>query len=276
MTSKAERLRNKRQGRKGPSAPRVIGANDNIATANDNTAVVVRGVALNKRQAREIDEAEAQLSSPDLETRKAGRDLMAKVNGEIDTELAKRVRAAGEEETAALAEARGDRVKRPKDSTSTLELSRDGLETLSALRRRKDGYPIPPLLSRTQHAAGLRYRHDYEMADPEKKLTPPDPDRVSSHGGGGEGWAEKQTEIQRRLWSIHLMIAGIEVREGERSAMPALPERHPARRAIHVLNEVAGKGTNLWNLSRSGSVRFRNAEALKSALDCAAIVYGLE
>lgn len=273
MTSKAERRR-KRQTRQGPSAPRVIGANDNIATANDNTAVVVRGVALNKRQAREIDEAEAQLRSSDLETRKAGRDLMAKVNREIDTEVERRVRVASEAEAEAAAAARGDRIARGDDGTLTL--SRDGLETLSALRKRADGFPIPPLLTRIQHAAGLRYRHDYEMADPEKKLTPPDPERISSHGGGGEGWAEKQMEIQRRIWTIHLMIAGIEVREGERSAMPALPERHPARRAIHVLNEVAGKGTNLWNLSRSGSVRFRNAEALKVALDACAIVYGLE
>lgn len=273
MTSKAERRR-KRQNRQAPSLPRAIGANDNVETANDNDAVVVRGVTLNKRQAREIDEAEAQLRSRDLETRKAGRDLMAKVNAEIETEIAKRVRAESEAETEAMAEGRVDRVARGDDGT--LQLSRDGLETLSALRKRKDGFPIPPLLTRIQHAAGLRYRHDYEMADPEKKLTPPDPERISSHGGGGEGWAEKQMEIQRRIWTIHLMIAGIEVREGQRSAMPALPERHPARRAIHVLNEVAGKGTNLWNLSRSGSVRFRNAEALKTALDCCAIVYGLE
>lgn len=265
MTSKAERLRNKRQGRKGPSSPRVIGANDNIATANDNTAVVVRGVVLNKRQAREIDEAEAQLASPDLETRKAGRDLMAKVNGEIEKELDKRRREIDEAETVAMTEARGDRVRRPKDD-GALEVSRDGLETL-----RSTG-----TLDRTLYAAALKYREDYERLDPENGLTPPSIDQSRSVSHGGDGWAKKRKEIADRIRAVHLMIAGVDRKADETAAMPMLPPGHPVMQAIYVLEEVAGKGSNLRDLTASGSVRARLSKSLVLALGCAAIVYELE
>lgn len=221
--------------------------------------------------------ADADLSSPSLDVRAKAKTAIASIQRSACARANKAEVSVARAEVFALEALRGSVVEQDAKAGSPIVVaSRDGLETLSATRTRKDGRTIPPLLTRIQFVAGTYFRKDYEMADPEKKLTPPDPDRLASHGGGGDGWAEKQMEIQRRIWSIHLMIAGVEVRDGARSAMPALPERHPARRAIHVLNEVAGKGTNLWNLSRSGSVRFRNSEALKRALDVAAIVYGLE
>lgn len=221
--------------------------------------------------------ADKNLTSPDMAVRKTATQTI------INIQRAARARAtaasvgAAKAEVFALEALRGAEVEQDaKEGSPIRVLTRDGLETLSTARKRKDGRTIPPLLTRNQYAAGLRYRHDYEMIDPERTLTPPSPDRVAGPVHGGDGWDKKRLEIEQRIWTIHLMIAGVEAREGQHSAMPALPDRHPARRAIHVLNEVAGKGTNLWNLSQSGSVRFRNSEALKQALDCAAIVYGLE
>lgn len=271
MSSAKQRRR--KQNRASP--PRAIGANDNIQTANDNGAVVIRGVTLNKRQTREIAEAEAHLSSADLQTRKAGRDLMAKVDGEIDTELARRTREVGEAETIAMAEARGATVRIGKD-TGTVTVTRDGLATLSAIRYdRETRLPIPPTIDETQLAAGLRYRADYERVDPGKGLTPP---TAKGRGGGGEGFADKRAESWDRVRTIHLMIAGIERSQDSerRPNMPNLPDKHPAMQAIWVLQEVAGKGSNLRDLASSGSVRARLSKALVLALGCASICYGLE
>lgn len=279
MTS--ARIRKKRQARKqAPSSPRVIGANDNVSVANDNLPPVeIAGVTLNGEQARRFRAAAEQQASADRIQQGAGHKTMVQLKVEIDAIVAANSVKRDLAETQALETMRGAEIEvsDKQETAGRLHIkTRDGLETLSTVRKRKDGRTIPPLLTRIQYAAGLRYRHDYEMLDPERKLTPPSPDRIAGPMHGGEGWETKRLEIERRLWTIHLMIAGVEVREGQHSAMPALPDRHPARRAIHVLGEVAGKGTNLWNLSTSGSVRFRNSEALKWALDCAAIVYGLE
>lgn len=221
--------------------------------------------------------ADADLSSLDMAVRKKATNTILNIQRAARGRATAAAVGLARDEVFALEALRGSDVEQDaKEGSPIRVLTRDGLATLSAARQRKDGRTIPPLLTRNQHAAGLRYRHDYEMLDPERKLTPPTPDRIAGAMHGGEGWEAKRLEIERRLWTIHLMIAGVEVREGQHSAMPALPDRHPARRAIHVLGEVAGKGTNLWNLSTSGSVRFRNSEALKWALDCAAIVYGLD
>ena len=58
--------------------------------------------------------------------------------------------------------------------------------------------------------------------------------------------------------------------------MPALPAGHPIMQAIYVLEEVAGKGSNLRDLTASGSVRARLSKALTLALGCCAIVYELD
>lgn len=273
--------RRRRKAQTRASTPRIIGANDNApGIANDNLPPIeIGGVTLNGEQSRRFRTAAEQQASSDRMLQGAGHKTMVQLKAEIDAVIAANAVKRDLVETEALETLRGSEfeVSNRQESAGRLRvLTRDGLETLSANRKRKDGRTIPALLTRNQHAAGLRYRHDYEMLDPERKLTPPSPDRIAGPVHGGDGWEKKRLEIERRIWTIHLMIAGVEVREGEHSAMPALPDRHPARRAIHVLNEVAGKGTNLWNLSTSGSVRFRNSEALKWALDCAAIVYGLE
>jgi len=62
MTSKAERRRNKRQARQGPSAPRVIGANDNmIGVSIDDRDAVAKRIVRERRAAEKAD-AEAQVA----------------------------------------------------------------------------------------------------------------------------------------------------------------------------------------------------------------------
>ena len=263
MTSAKQRK--KRAARKGPSLPRAIGANDNHAAANDHAPVTVRGVVLSKRQAREIDEAESKLQSPSLGVRRLGRDQMAVIEAEIDAELDRRRRLADEEEIKAVARDRGDRVIEPKD-TGVLSVSRDGLETLRSAGS----------LDRNLYAAALKYREDYERLDPESGLTPPSIDQSRSISHGGDGWAIKRREIADRIRAVHLMIAGIDRPAGEAAAMPALPAGHPIMQAIYVLEEVAGKGSNLRDLTASGSVQRRLSKALILALGCAAIVYELD
>lgn len=248
------------------SLPRVIGANDNAPLlANDNGAVVVRGVTLNKRQAREIDEAEAKLASADMDTRRSGRDLMAKVEGEIDAELAKHRREASEAETIASAQAKGASVRVSKDS-GIVTVTRDGIETLRSAHS----------LDSNLYAAAMKYRADYERLDPEMGLTPPSPDQSRSVSHGGDGWAKKRKEIADRIRSVHLMIAGIDRSPEQTAAMPTLPAGHPVMQAIYALEQVAGKGRNLRDLSASGSVQRRLSKALILALGVCAIVYGLD
>lgn len=263
--SKAARRARKAQHQK-PFAPRVIGANDNhLPGANDDAPVVIRGVTLNRRQARDLMEAEAKLSSADLAVRIAGRDQMAALQDEIDAELAKRLRAESEAETQAVAEARGDRIKKPK-ADSVMSVSRDGLDTLLSAGT----------LTRTLHSAALKYREDYERLDPEKGLAPLSLDAARGTVHGGDGWAEKRREIQNRIRSVHLMIAGVDRGPDEKAAMPALPAGHPVMQAIYALEQIAGKGVNLRHLTESGSVRARLSQSLIRALGCCAIVYGLE
>jgi hypothetical protein len=85
-------------------------------------------------------------------------------------------------------------------------------------------------------------------------------------------------ESWNRIRAIHLMIAGVEpsLDPTRRPNMPNLPARHPAMQAIWVLQEVAGKGANLRELTNSGSVRTKLSKGLIMALGCAAVVYGLE
>tara|TARA_R110002051_G_scaffold22502_2_gene58160 strand:+ start:974 stop:1765 length:792 start_codon:yes stop_codon:yes gene_type:complete len=263
MTSAKQRRR--KLSRRGPSAPRVIGANDNIGSANDNETVELRGVVLNKKQARDLDQAEARLASPDLGSRRQGAAQMARVLAEVDEELDRRRRLTDEGEIKALALARGDRVIEPKDIGS-LQVSRDGLDTMRSAGA----------IGSVEYAAAMMYRADYERLDPESGLTPPSPDASRSISHGGDGWAVKRREIADRIRSVHLMIAGVDRGPGETAAMPALPAGHPVMRAIFALEEVAGKGSNLRDLTSSGSGRARLSKSLILALGCCAIVYGLD
>jgi len=88
MTSKAERRR-KRQTRQGPSAPRVIGANDNIATANDNQ---LRSEAKRQAAAAATADAKAQyerLIATGVDARLAGSLVVAKRVGGLEWLLRK-------------------------------------------------------------------------------------------------------------------------------------------------------------------------------------------
>lgn len=276
--SKADRTR-KRQVRKGryakPSAPRMIGANDNHA--NDNAApVTIRGVKLTENQRYRMTVAEERIASDDLSNQRLGHLMLEALEKEVQA------RREGDDVEAALAERRGLEALRGYDiGQSSIEgavgaphLSRDGLETLLTAGS----------ITRTLHAAGLRFRTDYERIDPERKLTPPTLLREGkTKGNGGEGFDVKIAESWARVRTIYLIIAGVEMEtaraagdEFSRPTMPQLPADHPFMRAIHALNEVAGKGRNIRDLASGGRTRTRIRDDLEFALDACAIIYGLE
>ena len=245
MTSKAERRR-KRQNRQGPSAPRVIGANDNVQTANDNEA---EGRALTPNQIARMEEARARSDLEEL------RGLEALRGMEI---VASSIEGA----------------------VGVPEATRDGLKNLTrGWTDRTTKQPMPPALDPhgTLYAAGLLYRTDYERLDPEKKLTPPTLLREGKSQSGGDDYANKIAESWDRVRAVHLMIAGVERSRdpGRRPNMPNLPAGHPAMRAIHALEEIAGKGRALSDMTTSGSVKARIREDLVHGLEACEIVYGL-
>ena len=267
MTS--ARIRRKRQNK--PSAPRRIGANDNASLiANDNASPTsIRGVTLTENQRFRMKVAEERLASEDLTNRRLGHRMLEAIEAEIEA------RGVANDVAAGLAERRGLEALRGYEiGTSQVEgaaglprITRDGLETLLTANA----------IDRNQHAAGLRYRADYEAIDPEKGLTPPTIDQTRNIVRGGDGYAQKRREIEERVWGIHLMIAGVESRgDGGRAAMPSLPAGHPTMRAIYALERIAGRGDNLGDMTSSGSVKARIREDLIFALDACAIVYGLE
>jgi hypothetical protein len=263
--SKADR-RKKRQRYAKPSLPRVIGANDNIAVANDNMApVMIRGVRLTDNQAIRFVDAEAKIANPDLAIQRVGHRMLEALDREIDTRLADRAAAEGLEELRGLEALRGLTIGASKHEASkgAPRASRDGLETLLTAGS----------ITRTQHAAGLRYRDDYELLDPEKSLTPPSIDQTRKITRGGDGFAQKRREREEFVRDLEAMI-----QEEDWTCRGALGRSDVERvgRAVWALREIAGKGSNLVGLSSSGSVQVRTSEALLVALDCAAIAYGLE
>lgn len=267
--SKADRAR-KRQTRKRyakPSMPRVIGANDNIAVANDNTApVMIRGIRLTDNQALRFITAEAKIGSPDLDQQRDGQRMLRALDAEIEARILERDAKANLEELKGLEALRGldIGVSNHEKSRGAPRASRDGLETLLTADS----------ITRTQHAAGLRYRADYELLDPEKGLTPPTLDPAQrTITRGGEGFALKRRQREEFVRDLEAMI-----QEEDRTFRGSLGRTDVERlgRAVWALREVAGKGSNLVGLSNSGSVQVRMSQALLVALDCAAIAYGLE
>ena len=263
--SKADR-RKKRERFAKPSAPRVIGANDNIAVANDNMApVTIRGVTLTEGQAWRFADAEKRLASTDLDTRRVGHRMLEALDQEIDARLAGQAATRDLEELRGLEALRGLSVgvSKHEGTKGAPRVSRDGLETLLTAGS----------ITRTQHAAGLRYRDDYELLDPEKGLTPPSIDQTRKITRGGDGFAVKRREREEFVRDLEAMI-----QEEDRTFRGALGRSDVERvgRAVWALREIAGKGANLVSLSSSGSVQVRTSKALLVALDCAAIAYGLE
>jgi hypothetical protein len=253
-----------------PSLPRPIGANDNHpAAVNDNAApVTIRGVRLTEGQAYRYHIAVRNRGHASVEIQRAGHVALEALNREIDAIKSEREAMAGLAERMGLEALRGVRIEPSKveGAVGVPRLHTDGLETMLSAGA----------ITTTQHAAGLRYRADYETLDPEKELTPPqlDPEKIkSSHGG--EGWDDKRREIEERVFRVHLMICGIDNKPGERGAIPNLPKGHPAMRSIYALDEVAGKGRIIAYMSESGSVRARIRDDLTFALETCEIVYGL-
>lgn len=255
-----------------PSLPRVIGANDNHpAAVNDNAEpVMIRGVRLTENQQYRLHVAEERIASEDLANQRLGHRMLEALDQEIDARLLAEVVDAALDERRGLEALRGYTVDRSQieGAVGAPRIARDGLETLLTAGS----------ITRTQHAAGMLYRADYERIDPEKMLTPPqlDPEKLNVVRGG-DGWDHKRREIEERVFGIHLMICGIDAPTAtERRALPRLPAGHPAMRAIHALVEIAGKGANLGDMTTSGSVKARIREDLIFALDACAITYGLE
>jgi len=267
--SKADRNRKRSQRRAGkPSVPRVIGANDNtLPGANDDMPeVVVRGVVLTPTQAARLAHAEANLADADLGRRRMGRDQTLALDAEIDAKVQEARRRADLDETLTLEARRGSSIEvsdRQEHRGRVRITSRDGLETLLTAHS----------ITTIQHAAGLRYRDDYEAIDPEKQLTPPSIDQSRNISRGGDGYALKRREIEERVRDLEKMI-----QEEDRTFKGANGRTAVERtgRAVWALREIAGKGSNLRSLTNSGSVQASISAALILALDCAAVAYGLE
>ncbi|CAN7170269.1 hypothetical protein [Brevundimonas sp. LjRoot202] len=267
--SKSDRQKKRQQRRARfckPSAPRSIGANDNVYSANDNAPPVnIRGVDLSDGQAYRFATAEAKLASASLEVRREGHRIMDALDREIDALLRSREAEANLAELKGLEALRGLEigVSKQTGSAGAPRANRDGLETLLTAGS----------ITRNQHAAGVRYRADYELLDPAKGLTPPPIDQSRTISRGGEGFAEKRAERELFVRDLEAMI-----QEEDPSFRGALgrSEVEKVGRAVWALREIAGKGSNLRNLSNSGSVIVRTSQALIIALDCAAIAYGLE
>ncbi|MDX2334595.1 hypothetical protein [Brevundimonas vesicularis] len=250
-----------------PSPPRIIGANDNHpAAVNDNAApVTIRGVRLTEGQQARFAIADEKLRDRSLEIRRHGHRIMEALDREIDARLQADGAARDLEELRGLEALRGLEigVSKQQGTAGAPRASRDGLETLFTNQS----------ISSVQHSAGLRYRADYELLDPEKGLTPPSIDQTRKIVRGGDGFAQKRREREEFVRDLEAMI-----QEEDRSFRGALGRTEVERvgRAVWALRAVAGKGENLLALSGSGSVQKRISNALIVALDCAAIAYGLE
>lgn len=235
MTS--ARARRKRQHK--PSAPRQIGANDNARLiANDNgTPLSIRGVTLTEGQRYRIQIAEARLASDDLANRRAGQRDLEALEQEIEAKGIANDVDAGLAERRGLEALRGYEVgtSQVEGAVGVARMARDGLETLLTSRS----------ITLVQHAAGLRYRTDYEAIDPEKGLTPPSIDQTRNIVRGGDGYAQKRREIEERVFGIHCMICDVPppTSKDDRRSLPNWPKGHPAMRAIYALNHIAGRGT---------------------------------
>ncbi len=267
--SKADRAR-KRQTKRfaKPSLPRAIGANDNIEIANDNAPpVMLNGVRLTDGQAYRFMVADQKVNSRDLDLQRDGQRMMRALEQELEIRQTEKSVKEGLHELKGLEALRGldMGVSTHERAKGAPRASRDGLETLLTAGS----------IDRTQHAAGLRYRADYELLDPERGLTPPDlnPHNRGKVVRGGEGFADKRRQREEFVRDLEAMI-----QEEDRTFRGSLGRTDVERlgRAVWALREVAGKGNSLLALTSSGSLRTVISQALLVGLDCAAIAYGLE
>lgn len=260
--SKADRAKKRQQRRTyaRPSMPRIIGANDNIAFANDNLPPAqISGVLLTPSQQIRFRDAELKCQSDDPILRKRGEQAFAALEQEVQARIEAGLVEVRLEKLEELESLRGHEVRRTKGS---VRVSRDGLETLLTAGS----------INLIQHAAGMKYRADYELIDPERSLTPPALDQARLSGRGGDGFAVLKRMCEIRVRDLEAMIQG-----EDRTFRGALGTSEVQRlgRSVWVLREVAGKGHSLRSLSSSGSVIQSMSAALVVGLDCAAIAYGL-
>lgn len=250
-----------------PSPPRMIGANDNHpAAVNDNAApVTIRGVRLTEGQQARFLIADEKLKDRSLEVRRHGHRILEALEREIDARLRAEGAARDLDELRGLEALRGLEigVSKQQGTAGAPRASRDGLETLFTRQS----------ISSVQHAAGLRYRADYELLDPEKGLTPPALDQTRNIVRGGDGFAQKRREREEFIRDLEAMI-----QDEDPTCRAALGTSDVERvgRAVWALREIAGKGSTLMALSSSGSAQKQTSLALHTALDCAAIAYGLD
>lgn len=266
--SKADRAR-KRQTKRfaKPSMPRVIGANDNMEIANDNAPpVMLNGVRLTEGQAYRFMVADQKVNSRDLDLQRDGERMMRALEQELETRQTEKSVKEGLHELKGLEALRGldMGVSTHERAKGAPRASRDGLETLLTAGS----------IDRTQHAAGLRYRADYELLDPERGLTPPDlnPHNRGKVVRGGEGFADKRRQREEFVRDLEAMI-----QEEDRTFRGSLGRTDVERLGCSVwaLREVAGKGSSLRSLTNSGSMISKLSESLIVGLECAAIAYGL-
>lgn len=278
--SKSDRAKKRQQKRARyakPSAPRVIGANDNIATANDDEPVTIGGVTLNARLSAVFRQAEADLEAvmlddagqpllrpssdpdkpegepiPDLARRREGHQALMEIEVHITEHLDGERMKAVREEIAALEKRRGydltetrRRDQRGKEGVE-YRVKRDGLATLATTRTdRSTGEKIPPSLTKAQATAGNYFRTDYERIDPERKLTPLTLLRDGKiKGGGGEGFAKKIAESWQRVRTVHLVIAGVpyEIARGpgeDHHTRPTMPNLPAGHPAMRAIHALS-------------------------------------
>ncbi len=264
MSKQKARARRKTYAK--PSLPRAIGANDNQqAAGNDNAPRMIRGHELTDGQRIRFARAEEMIAATSLDTRREGHRMMDVLDREIEAALAGKSAATDLEELRGLEALRGlDIGISNRDGTKGApRAQRDGLETLLTSKS----------ITSTQHVAGMYFRADFELLDPEKGLTPPPIDQTRRIVRGGEGFAAKRTERELFIRDLEALI-----QEEDRTCRGAngVTEVERVGWKVWTLREVAGKGSNLRQLSGSGSVIARMTDALSDALDCAAIAYGLE
>ena len=142
---------------------------------------------------------------------------------------------------------RQERVLRPRIT------NRDGLETLLAAGA----------LNAIEYAALMRYRVLYEMTDPERGLTPPNPDRGGTRPGdpfGAKAVAAAKSRARMRAHIEHL---------------EARVQEEAGQGGVRILREVAGKGMTIKAIGGGGATRARNTKSLLEALDALVDAFGL-
>lgn len=156
---------------------------------------------------------------------------------------------------------RGLKVMRDERVVKVELSNRDGLLTLL------EAGSISPM----QFAAGMKYRAAYEDADPNRGLTPPNPDRGGSAGGDpfGDkaiGAAHARSKKGRALLDLDAVV----FRARRVGGLQLKAE------GVAVFRKVVGDGQTLRGLTSSGSVQARFGAIVSAGLDALADGWGLK